>query len=282
MTTLQAKQAARALKVLRSRIKKWSHKYGNSLEITWNEDLDRFIDQPELLKAVRWILCGDNPGVQEAEQRKYLIGPTGTRARNIMREMKVSPESEILVLNKTPISTPTTKELAPYRKSHLPLLRATQLAMICCIYQLMKASSANVWIIGLGECTSVAGWPLRKIRGGGYYNKYILPEFFTALERTLKRRPSLQDRVYITHHISMGAFDREKKVYMKASKLSQLNGTHIPRRRLKRSGGNLGTLRLTRILPLNRLLDLWPHKQTLLAPRVMKRPKKAQRKPKRP
>jgi hypothetical protein len=65
---------------------------------------------------VKLILVADNPGRREqaAENRRYLVGPSGKIAEKFFRdhpELGIDFRKNTIILNKTPIHTPRTAEL---------------------------------------------------------------------------------------------------------------------------------------------------------------------------
>ncbi|MDR2403010.1 MAG: hypothetical protein LBD78_03170 [Spirochaetaceae bacterium] len=65
---------------------------------------------------IRLILVADNPGRREqaAENRRYLVGPSGKIAEKFFRDnpiLGIDFRRNVIILNKTPIHTPRTAEL---------------------------------------------------------------------------------------------------------------------------------------------------------------------------
>jgi hypothetical protein len=65
---------------------------------------------------IKMILVADNPGRREqaAENRRYLVGPSGKIAEKFFRDnpvLGIDFRKNVLILNKTPIHTPRTAEL---------------------------------------------------------------------------------------------------------------------------------------------------------------------------
>ena len=65
---------------------------------------------------IRLILVADNPGRREqaAENRRYLVGPSGKIAEKFFRDnpiLNIDFRKNVIILNKTPIHTPRTVEL---------------------------------------------------------------------------------------------------------------------------------------------------------------------------
>ncbi len=73
-------------------------------ECVFNEEL--------LIKRdkIRAIVVMDNPGVEEREQKKYLVGTAGKAFNKVWDEIGLNRE-EVLILNKTSFTTPATLDL---------------------------------------------------------------------------------------------------------------------------------------------------------------------------
>jgi hypothetical protein len=80
--------------------------------IVYNSALDDVTADSE----IRLILVADNPGRREqaAENRRYLVGPSGKIAEKFFRDnpaLNIDFRTNVVILNKTPIHTPRTAEL---------------------------------------------------------------------------------------------------------------------------------------------------------------------------
>jgi hypothetical protein len=74
------------------------------------------LDEVSSGSGVKMILVADNPGRREqaAENRRYLVGPSGKIAENFFRAnpgLGIDFRAHVLILNKTPLHTPRTAEL---------------------------------------------------------------------------------------------------------------------------------------------------------------------------
>jgi hypothetical protein len=80
--------------------------------VVYNEALDELGPGDD----IQLILVADNPGRREqaAENRRYLVGPSGKIAERFFREepsLGIDFRKNVLILNKTPVHTPRTAEL---------------------------------------------------------------------------------------------------------------------------------------------------------------------------
>ncbi|MDR3147583.1 MAG: uracil-DNA glycosylase family protein, partial [Treponema sp.] len=76
---------------------------------------NRALDELGPADEIRLILVGDNPGRREQAAQRYLVGPSGKIAEGFFRatpELGLDLRRNILILNKTPVHTPRTAELA--------------------------------------------------------------------------------------------------------------------------------------------------------------------------
>jgi hypothetical protein len=74
------------------------------------------LDNVTIRDDIRLILAADNPGRREqaAENRRYLVGPSGKIAEKFFRDnpsLGIDFRQNAIILNKTPIHTPRTVEL---------------------------------------------------------------------------------------------------------------------------------------------------------------------------
>ena len=97
---------------------------------------------------------GDNPGLNEqrADRRAYLVGQSGRLAEGLFkRELGMDFRREALILNKTPVHTPKTKELAGLIPAFAPLLAESQEYMAGLALRTASALGAEIWVIGYSE-----------------------------------------------------------------------------------------------------------------------------------
>jgi hypothetical protein len=89
-----------------------SPSYPVETPIVYNSALDDINHNSE----IRMILVADNPGRREqmAENRRYLVGPSGKIAEKFFRDnpsLNIDFRAHVIILNKTPVHTPRTAEL---------------------------------------------------------------------------------------------------------------------------------------------------------------------------
>jgi hypothetical protein len=147
---------------------------------------------------IKLILVADNPGRREqaAENRRYLVGPSGKIAERFFREepsLDIDFRKNVLILNKTPVHTPRTVELRDLCKlggsALTEAVAQSQLAMARILRQFCRAlDSVPVWITGYSEM---------KRRG-------IFEVYTGALQR--EAAAGLYDRLFFYRHFSMNQF----------------------------------------------------------------------------
>ncbi|MDR0451309.1 MAG: hypothetical protein LBH26_08595 [Treponema sp.] len=151
---------------------------------------------------IRLILVADNPGRREqaAENRRYLVGPSGKIAENFFRntpELGIDFRRNVLILNKTPVHSPRTADLAELCRRGGPeiaaLIAASQRAMAALLLDFHRAlAPVPVWITGYSE-----------MRRGGIFEAYT-----EALIRIYSRKAAsaLRESVFLYRHFSMNQF----------------------------------------------------------------------------
>jgi hypothetical protein len=164
------------------------------------------------------ILVADNPGRREqaAENRRYLVGPSGKIAEKFFRdhpELGIDFHKNVIILNKTPIHTPRTAELRElYRLGDAarpaaqksPGGRVAKISAFTkraaesqdCMARLLLAfhralAPIPVWIIGYSE-----------MRRGGVFEAYT-----NALRDLYEPAPAARrGELFFYRHFSMNQF----------------------------------------------------------------------------
>jgi hypothetical protein len=164
---------------------------------------------------IKMILVADNPGRREqaAENRRYLVGPSGKLAENFFRnhpELGIDFRKNVIILNKTPIHTPRTAELkelcrrggkvlagaiSASQKTMAELLLAFHEALIPVRRgspegPVQSGGIIPVWITGYSE-----------MRRGGIFEAYT-----ETLKTLYAQKPLLGKRLFFYRHFSMNQF----------------------------------------------------------------------------
>jgi hypothetical protein len=124
--------------------------------IVYNTALDS-IDETDDIKV---IIVGDNPGKNEQldQNRRYLVGQAGKLGEGFFSkhpELGIDFRKNAIILNKTAIHTPKTKQL--YRLITLggdrarSLLSETQAWMASETAALSSTLGCDIWLVGYGE-----------------------------------------------------------------------------------------------------------------------------------
>ena len=173
--------------VYQEKIKEWNKKLDNEHCAVFNSDIP---DTKEKWGKIKLIIVGDNPGQEEKVQNKYLIGPAGEIARNfINKKWDLNFEENVLVLNKTPIFTPTTQKLTGI---DIGIRKETQEWMATNIVQLHQSLKCELWIIGMGQL-----------------NKGIFKTFKETFKKTFEEKNGNWDNVFVYKHFSCGGFFKD-------------------------------------------------------------------------
>jgi hypothetical protein len=164
--------------------------------VVFNEALDAVSPKDD----IRLILVADNPGRREqaAENRRYLVGPSGKLAEKFFREnpgLGIDFRRNVLILNKTPIHTPRTAELGELCRMGGPRVAAAVAASQEVMARLLLVfhqalSPVPVWITGYSEM---------KARG-------IFAAYTETLRTWYQDRRSLREKLCFYRHFSMNQF----------------------------------------------------------------------------
>lgn len=157
---------------------------------------------------IKLILVADNPGRREqaAENRRYLIGPSGKIAEKFFRDnpvLGIGFRENAIILNKTPIHTPRTielKELSRLGGAGLKkVLDESQLMMARLLLEFHSALSRSgiilpVWITGYSEM-----------------GKNGVFETYANELKVIYRKTNLKENIFLFRHFSMNQFTIDLK-----------------------------------------------------------------------
>ena len=181
--------------------------------IVYNRALDDIVPEAD----IKVILVADNPGKNEqlAANNRYLVGQSGKLAEGWFRAgLGMDFRREVLILNKTPVHTPKTAELALlarnsglHRQRLEALLAGSQVAMADLAWRLYRALRepdvagpggvrTALWISGVGE-----------LRKGGIFEIYR----DEMIRRLARATPEVRGGVWTFNHFSMNQFAVEIK-----------------------------------------------------------------------
>jgi len=172
--------------------------------IVYNASLDDVNRDSE----IRLILVADNPGRREqaAENRRYLVGPSGKIAEKFFRDnpvLNIDFRKNAIILNKTPIHSPRTVELRELCKLGGPpvekALAESQRHMVRLLVEFQKAFSCGagtampVWITGYSE-----------MKKGGVFEVYT-NELKKIYGNSANAKAS-GETIFLYRHFSMNQF----------------------------------------------------------------------------
>lgn len=170
------------------------YEYRVETPIVYNSSLDRVAAGDR----VRVVIAADNPGLNEqrSEKRAYLVGQSGKLAEGIFRrELGMDFRADAIVLNKTPVHTPKTRELKGLPETYRPLLEESQRYMAGLCVDAALALGAELWIIGYSE----------------FGPRGIFRDFAAELSRASKEAGFPASRVLVFRHFSMNQFSADLK-----------------------------------------------------------------------
>ena len=165
---------------------------------------------------IRLILVGDNPGRREqaAENRRYLVGPSGKIAEKFFRDnpvLNIDFRKNVVILNKTPIHTPRTVELRELCRlggvSLEAALAESQRLMVRLLAEFQEALADGdgkvlpVWITGYSE-----------MKRGGVFEVYVeeLKKAY-GFDAGGAAGGKAGDTVFMYRHFSMNQFTIDLK-----------------------------------------------------------------------
>jgi hypothetical protein len=179
--------------------------YAVETPIVYNGDLDNVQKESD----IRLILVADNPGRREqaAENRRYLVGPSGKIAEKFFRDnpvLGIDFRKNVIILNKTPIHTPRTVELKELCRLGGDTLKTalvnSQRFMAGLLYDFHKAlvnennKALPVWIIGYSE-----------MKQGGVFDAY------TEELKAIYGDSVFMNSIFLYRHFSMNQFTIDLK-----------------------------------------------------------------------
>jgi len=173
-----------------------SPSYTVETPVVYNTALDEIGPDSE----IKLILVGDNPGRREqmAENRRYLIGPSGKIAEKFFRDnpsLGIDFRKNVIILNKSPVHTPRTADLRQLKGArHL-----AQRFMARLLLEFHEAIASGgkipqVWITGYSEMGK----------------KGIFAPYSEEL-KTIYGKNSLKNKVFLYRHFSMNQFTIDLK-----------------------------------------------------------------------
>jgi hypothetical protein len=177
-------------------------RYNVDTPVVYNNALDDVDGSSD----IKLILVGDNPGRREqaAENRRYLVGPSGKIAENFFKKetsLSIDFRKNTIILNKTPVHTPRTLELKELcilgGEKMRRVIDASQIKMAELLACFFNALRVPIWITGYSEM---------KKRG-------VFESYTATLRNLLERGVIDKNRVFLYRHFSMNQFtiDLRKK-----------------------------------------------------------------------
>lgn len=124
---------------------------------------NRTLDEVNIDDVIRLIVVGDNPGKNEqlARNQRYLVGQAGKLGESFFRgnpELGIDFRKNTIILNKTPIHSARTHQLAHLQKKggtrFSLLFKETQIWMARETAMLQKNLGCELWLVGYGELGS--------------------------------------------------------------------------------------------------------------------------------
>lgn len=176
--------------------------------IEWNKNKKNpqivFNNQLKKLCAeeIRYILIADNPGIKESTKKEYLVGPAGKAARRFFnKELNLSLNKNVIVLNKTPIFTKKTHGLKNIIDK--PILKTTQEYMTGILISINELlNDIPIVISGFGNYRVNGEWLTINTKSREAVCKF----FYRKLRNDFTNNNS---NIYIVKHFSYGHFKKD-------------------------------------------------------------------------
>ena len=185
--------------------------------VVYNSALDDITINDE----IKLILVADNPGRREqaAENRRYLVGPSGKIAKKFFLNnpvLGIDFLKNVIILNKTPIHSPRTVELRELcrlektpKKNHTEIqrhggnfkgslagaLEESQKNMAALLLEFHEALGCPVWVTGYSE-----------MRKNGIFEVYT-----EKLKELYADKQEMYKQIYFYRHFSMNQFTIDLK-----------------------------------------------------------------------
>jgi len=194
------------LKNLKKFIIKSNKNKTNKVKMVWNDDLKKFIKDDSLLKKVKLIIIGENPGNSELKHKKYFyeFGRSGKILRALLSSCDNNYDEKVMFFNKTPIYSSNIKKLKELRINNENLFDSAEL--ICAetisniVTELKKTNDLNILFIGLSD----GKFKFNKIKNMFEYNYDPNKELFSVFFNSFFKITDIEFN--IIPHLSNGSF----------------------------------------------------------------------------
>lgn len=155
---------------------------------------------------IKFIIVGDNPGDEEYLKGRFFIGLSGNILKNHFKkhELVNDFDEECLVMNKTFLSTNSTKELLEVKRKIGE--KNFNNILIHTSYEIANYSNnLNVPIIIIGKS---------ELKNGGLFNIFW---------KNLNNLCEFKDNIYVFKHTSNGNFSKDWKQFERESNLKGID-----------------------------------------------------------
>jgi len=167
------------------------------------------LDDIKIDDEIKLILVADNPGRREqaAENRRYLVGPSGKIAQKFFRDnpsLGIEFYKNVIILNKTPIHSPRTIELRELCRleagknrglSLVAALGESQKIMADLLLEFHNTLGCPVWITGYSE-----------MKKGGLFEIYT-----ERVKELYKEKKEMYKQLFFFRHFSLNQFTIDLK-----------------------------------------------------------------------
>jgi len=202
MTSEQYREFSKLRDEFRDKINKWKEDYpllidkiketsAKEYEIINSFVYNEKLDSIEEKNQIKYIWVTDNPGMKENILNQYGVGQSGNAGKNFMEGFNLVKDfnSEVLILNKSPIHTRVTAELKKL-VGFEGVAKESQEFMAYLSYELHRIFNCELWILGTSN--------MHKIFSS--YTNEILSNYSNS---------PLKSNIYLFYHFSQGQFKKD-------------------------------------------------------------------------
>lgn len=196
----------------KKKLNEYNEILNHNYECVFNQDVEKQLENSENLVG---IVVMDNPGKEEREQRRYLVGTAGKAFNKVFKEIGIKREN-VLVFNKSSFTTPATGDLnALYKDEKVKqiFLEEQQLTTNT-ILEIAKQLDLPIMLHGYAAYFKKGKKFVENEKGNRPL--YI---FF----KTIASMPEIKDKIHFFKHSSYGNLSKQISTYMKELNVNKIN-----------------------------------------------------------
>lgn len=155
---------------------------------------------------IKYIIIGDNPGSEEYQKGFFFIGSSGKILRNHFKKYGLVNDfdEECLILNKTFLSTKSTKELKEVKRK-IGTKNFNNILIHTSYEAANYSNNLNIPILVIGKS---------ELKKGGIFNIFW---------KNLNKLCENKGNIYVFKHTSNGGFSKDRKEFAKKYNLQGID-----------------------------------------------------------